>query len=92
MRAELASEQIARSSADRDRQIKHAKDAAALAFRKKVGNKSRRDGDEGRLSHSDQCVANQQLPVRMRDRGEQRKSTPENRAQNDDQLARIPVS
>src|SRR5579872_1410571 len=37
-------------------------------------------------------MANQQLPVRMRDRSQQSKTAPENCAQNDDQLARIPVS
>src|SRR5579872_7097891 len=37
-------------------------------------------------------MANQQLPVRMRDRSQQSKTAPENCAQNDDQLARVPVS
>jgi hypothetical protein len=80
LRAKLSAQQIARRRANGDRQIKDAEDATALALGKKIGNKSRSDGYKCCLAHSNQRMANQQLPIGVRNCGEQRKRTPENGA------------
>ena len=90
-RSQVAAEQVARSRSHRDRQIKHTENAAALLFRKKIRNEGGRNGDEGRFADSDQRVAYQQFRVGMRDSGQQRECTPEDGAEGDDQLARIPI-
>ena len=91
LRPQPASQQIARRRAARNRQIENSENAAAFVFRKKVGDKSGRDGHKRRLAHSHQSVAEQQFAVGVGDRGHQGQPAPENGAQDDDQLARIAV-
>ena len=89
--AELAAQQVAGGGADGNGEIKNAENAAAFFFGEQVGNESRRDGNERGFAHTDEGMANQQLPVGMGDRRQQRQSAPEEGAENDDQLARIAV-
>ena len=56
-------EQVTRCRSHRNRQIKYAENAAAFFFRKKIGNKGRRDGDKGRFADPHQGMANQQFRI-----------------------------
>src|SRR5271170_4437307 len=88
---ELAAQKISGGCAHGDRQIKHSKNAPAFVLRKKIGDESWSDGHEGRFANPNQRVANQQLPVGMRDRGQEGERAPEDGAENDYFLSRIAV-
>ncbi len=68
---ELASQQITGGGTHGNGQIKNAENAAAFVFRKKVGDKSRRNGHERRLADAHQGMAKQQFPVGVSDRRQQ---------------------
>ena len=89
--SQIAPQQVSRRRPHWNRQIEHAQNPAALLFRKKIGDESRRNGYERRLTDTDQGVPNQQLGVVMGESGQQREPAPEDCSQHDDQLARIAV-
>ena len=92
LRPEPAAQQIASRRTARDGEVENSENAAAFIFRKKIGNKSGRDGHKRCLAHAYQSVPQQQLSVGVGDSRHQSQPTPEHRAQNDDQLARVAVS
>ena len=75
-----------------NRQIKNPENAAAFAFRKKVGNKRGSNGHKSRFADADQCVAEKQFPIGVGDRRQQCQPAPEHSPQHDNQLARVAVS
>ena len=91
VRSQIATQQIARRRSDRDRQIKNPKDPPAPFLREQIGDKSRRDGHEGRFANPHQRVPDQQFRVGMGKRCEQCERAPEHRAKSDDELARIAI-
>ena len=90
-RSEISSEQISSRRADRNSQIEYAQNASANVLTKQIRDECRSNGNEGRLAHSYQRVADQQFRVIVRHRREQGKPAPENRAQEDDQFARVTI-
>ena len=91
LRSQIAAQQVSRRRAHRNRQIEHAQNPTAFFFGEKIGDESRRNGDERRFTDTDQGVPNQQLGVVVGEGGQQREAAPEDRSQHDDELARIAV-
>src|SRR5438105_4418513 len=54
--SEVATYQVAKGEADRNREIEDSQNAATLGFRKQVSHEGRRDGYETRLAATDQSM------------------------------------
>src|SRR5580692_10152684 len=89
---ELAAQKVSGRGAHRNRQIKHSENPAAFVLWKKIGDESWSDGNKSRFTNPNQRMPNQQLPISMGDGGEEGERAPEDRSENDDLFARIPVS
>src|SRR3954463_7985998 len=88
---QITAEQIPSSGSHGNREIENTQIPPTFLLFKKIGNKSRRNGDECCLTYPHQRVTNQQFGVGMRDRSEQSQAAPEDRSQNNNQLPRIAI-
>ena len=92
VRADLSSGQVAQGRAHRNRQIENGKNAVALALGIEVGEDGGSEDAETRLADAHQSLAQIEGPVAVDPHGSQRGQAPEDRAGDDERLARIAVS
>src|ERR1700735_5771639 len=88
----MAAQQISSRRTHRSRQIKHAEDPPTFLLRKQIGNERGSERHKRCFSDPNQRVTNQQLRVSVRNRCEQREPAPEDRASDNNSLARIAIS
>ena len=86
--SEETADQITQRTAHRRRQIKKAHHPSAYGLGKKIGEESRRNGNEGRLSDADDNVTQQEFVVIVRDCAQQCRQAPDESACRHDPPAR----